>query len=146
VPSIGQSAIATILAKPYVVEGGFAVQNNVNGTFIQKLAAAVHAGWTSVSPETPTSMSVSFSTEFNNYLFAGIGLQYVNCIASGIDDEVNAWVASWNNVLLVHEYTVNAASIVSRIMACSPITSNGAQIFAEASAEAFMAGFGQEVG
>ena len=145
-PSIGQAAIATILAKPYTVEGGFNVQINVNGTFVQKLASAIHAGWTSSSPTTPTSMVSSFNAEFTGYLIGGLGKTYVECIASGIDAEVNAWVASWDNIALVHTYTVNAASIVGRIMACSPYISTGTQICADASAEAFMVGFGQEAG
>ena len=145
-PSIGQSAIATILAKPYTVEGGFNVQVNVNGVFVQKLANAIHAGWTSASPTTPTTMGASFNTEFSNYLFAGLGKVFVECIASGIDAEVAAWVASWDDINMIHTFTVSNASIYNRIMACSPYQSNGAKVFAQGAADAFMAGFGQEAG
>lgn len=145
-PSIGQSAIANILgAKTYTVEGGFNTQFNVNGTTVQKLATAIDAGWTSASPTTPTSMAASFAAEFSSYL-AGPGLVFIYCVAQGIDDETQAWADSWNPIPAVHAYTVNAASIVSRIMACSPVQSNGALAISEAVADAFMTGFGQEVG
>ncbi|MCW8965371.1 MAG: hypothetical protein OQK82_01590, partial [Candidatus Pacearchaeota archaeon] len=112
----------------------------------QKLAAAIDAGWTSASPTTATTMAASFSAEFAGYLFPGIGQTFIYCIASGIDAEIAAWVASWDTLAQIHTYPPNAASIISRIMACSPVQSAGAQAIAEAVADAFMAGFGQEVG
>lgn len=145
-PSIGAAAIAsTIGAKSYTVEGGYPTQFVSSGAFVVKLANAIHAGWTSASPTTPTSMAASFSAEFAGYLL-GNGLLFVNCIASGIDDETAAWVASWQPIPAVHSYTVTAASMVSRMMACSPVVSNGSRALAEVVADAFMSGFGQETG
>lgn len=145
-PSIGAAAIAsTIGAKSYTVEGGFSTQFVSTAEFVVKLANAIHAGWTSASPTTPTTLSASFAAEFAGYL-SGNGLLFVNCIATGIDDEIAAWVSSWEPVPAVHTFTVTAASIVSRIMACSPVVSNGSQALAEVVADAFMSGFGQETG
>jgi len=143
-PSPGASAIASSIGtKSFTVEGGFATQFVSTGEFVVKLSNAIHSGWTSASPSTPTTMATSFATEFSTYL-SGNGAVFVNCIASGIDAEIAAWAASWNGS--VHTFTVTAASIVSRIMACTPIVSNGAQALAEAVADAFMSGFGQEAG
>ena len=146
-PSTGSAAIAAVIgAKTYTVEGGFNTQFVEAYPTTQKLAAAIHAGWTSASPTTPTTMAASFTAEFAGYLLPGIGQAFFNCIASGIDAEIADWVASWAPVPQVHTYVPNAASIVSRIMACSPIQSAGTQALSEAAAEAFMAGFVQEVG
>jgi hypothetical protein len=145
-PSTGATAIANVIgAKSYIVEGGFATLFINSGEFVLKLANAIHAGWTSVSPTTPTSMAASFALEFNGYLF-GNGLLFINCVATSIDDEIATWVASWNVLTSVHDYTVNAASIVSRIMVCTPVVSYGTRALAEAVADAFMSGFGQEAG
>ncbi len=145
-PSPGSSSIAaTIGAKTYTVEGGYNTQFIASSEYIQKLARALDVGWTSASPFVPTSMSAAFSGEFVGYL-AGQGQLFVNCIASGIDQETAAWVSSWNPIAQVHTYVVNAGSIVGHIMGCSPVQSNGARALAEVCADAFMGGFGQEVG
>lgn len=144
-PSPGAASIAaTIGAKAYTVEGGYATQFVDPSSFVTSLSVAMDAGWTSASPTTATAMAAAFSAEFSSY--SGNGRTFIDCVASGIDDEVAAWVASWDVDLQVHTYTVNAASIVSRIMACSPVQSAGAQALAEVAADAFMSGFGQEVG
>lgn len=145
-PSIGTAAIASIIgAKAYSVEGAFPTQFITSGEFVAKLANAIHAGWTSASPTTPTGMAASFSAEFTGYL-SGNGWLYVSCIATGIDDETITWVNSWDTNSQLHTYTVNAASIVSRIMGCTPVVSNGSRALAEVVAGAFMSGFGQETG
>lgn len=145
-PSPGSRSIAaSIGAKSYTVEGGYDTQFIESNEFIQKLAKALDAGWTSASPIMPTSMSAAFSAEFAGYL-AGRGQVFVNCIASGIDQETAVWVASWNPIVQVHTYVVNAGSIVGRIMGCSLVQSNGARAMAEVCADAFVDGFGQEVG
>lgn len=144
-PSPGASSIAaTIGAKTYTVEGGFVTQFVNPSSFVTSLATAMDAGWTSATPTTATTMAAAFTAEFASY--AGNGRVFIDCVATGIDDETAAWVASWDSQASVHTYTVNAASIVSRIMACSPVQSAGAQALAEAAADAFMSGFGQEVG
>lgn len=145
-PSPGQSSIAgTLGAKTYTVDGGFDTQFNEQGTFVQKLATAIDSGWTCATPTTSTSMASAFDAELANYL-AGQGKQFVDCIAAGIDTEIDAWVASWDTKLQIHTFVVSAAGIVSRIQACAPIWSAGAQAVAESAADAFMSGFGQEVG
>ena len=114
-PSPGQSAIADIIgAKTYTVEGDFATQFNVDGTFVQKLSTALDSGWTSESPSTPTSMATAFTSELDGYL-SGQGMQFLDCVAAGIDQETADWVLSWNSETQVHTYIVTAASIVSRI-------------------------------
>lgn len=145
-PSPGQDAIATALgSKTYSVEGGFTTQFKKETTFIQKLATAMDAGWTSASPTTPTTMSNALNTEFTGYL-VGQGLLFVGCIGSSIDAETTAWADSWDSTAQVHTYTVSAPKIVIGIQNCAPLWSNGAQAIAEAAADAFMSGFGQETG
>lgn len=145
-PSPGQDAIATTLGnKAYTVEGGFNTQFKKEKTFIQKLATAMDTGWTSAPPSTPTTMSGSFAAEFNAYL-TGRGMLFVSCIASAIDTETTAWGNSWDSIAQVHHYTVSAANIVTSIQNCAPLWSNGAKAIAEAVADAFMSGFGQETG
>lgn len=145
-PSPGQDAIATTLgSKTYTVEGGFNTQFKKETTFVQKLATAMDAGWTSASPSTPTAMSNAFTTEFTGYL-NGQGMLFVSCVASAIDAETTAWVNSWDSTAQVHTYTVSAANIVTGTQNCAPLWSNGAKAIAEAAADAFMSGFGQETG
>ena len=143
-PSIGAAAIANgIGAKAFTVEGGFATQFISTADFVVKIANAIHAGWTSSSPSTPTSMVASFATEFSGFL-TGNGLAAGGCIASAIDDETTDWANSWNGA--THSYVVSAASIVSRVAACSPVSSNGMTALAEVVASLCMSGFGQETG
>lgn len=145
-PSPGKSAIADIIgAKTYTVEGEFATQFNVDGTFVQKLSTALDSGWTSVSPSTTTSMATAFTSELDGYL-SGQGKQFLDCVAAGIDQETADWVLSWNSETQIHGYTVTAASIVSHIKDCAPLWSSGAQAIAQVCADAFMSGFGQEAG
>lgn len=145
-PSPGQAAIASSIGtKSFTVEGGFVTQFQSTAEFIQDLATAINAGWTCASPTTPSTMAAAFTSQFAGML-AGVGKQVIDCIAAGIDAEIAAWVASWNTGTSTHTYVVNSASIVSRIQACSPVWSNGAKAIAEAVADAFMSGFGQEVG
>lgn len=144
--SPGQEAIASKLgSKTYSVEGGFDTQFKTETTFIQKLATALHAGWTSAPPSTSTAMSTAFSSEFADYL-TGQGMQFISCIASAIDTETTAWADSWDSTAQVHTYIVSAANIVTGIQNCAPLWSNGAKAIAEAAADAFMSGFGQETG
>ena len=142
-PSIGVAALKAALAVPVTVESGQSTSFSPTGLFIGQLAAAIHAGWTCASPTTPSTFVSAFTAAFP--IITG-GAQYLNCIASGLDAEVAAWVASWNSVAGVHSYTVNATSIYGRITACSPVQSNATHALAQAVANAFMQGFGQEVG
>lgn len=143
-PSPGTSAIAAILgAKSYTVEGNYTTNFDPQGEFVSKLATAMHTGWTSSSPSTGTSMSSAFSATFSGYL-AGTGLLFINSIAQGIDEEIDAWVNSWNGSSHSHGVTQN--TITTRILALSPISSNGVQAITEVVAAAFMSGFGQEAG
>lgn len=145
-PTPGQSAIATFIdAKTFTVEGGFATQFNGDAPFVQKLATALDAGWTSASPMTPTTMAEHFDTEFNGYL-TGQGLLFLGCIASAIDDETAAWAASWDSQAQVHTFAVSSVGIVGRIQECAPLWSNGAQAVAQVTADAFMSDFDQEAG
>lgn len=143
-PSPGATAIAhSIGGKNYVVEGNFATGFTTGSPFVSKLATAMDTGWTSSSPSTSTSMDNAFASELGSFL-QGAGLAFLNCVAQSIDAETTAWVNSWNGA--VHTFVVSAPSIVDRIMACAPVASHGVQALAEAVADAFMSGFGQETG
>ncbi|MDH5179758.1 MAG: hypothetical protein OEZ39_07465 [Gammaproteobacteria bacterium] len=143
-PSPGTSALAAMLGvKSYTVEGNYTTNFNPGGEFVSKLAAAMHTGWTSSSPATGTTMTGAFGAAFNGYL-AGTGLLFMNSIAQGIDEDIAAWAASWDGNS--HGYVVSVSSLMTRILALSPILSNGVQAITEAVATAFMSGFGQETG
>lgn len=142
-PSPGPAALRTALAVPVTVESGQTTQFSENGLFVGQLAAAMDAGWTCATPTTPSTFTSAFDAAFPHITGGALFLQ---CIASGLDDEVMAWVASWDSDVGIHTYTVNAASIYSRIMGCSPVNSAGTRALAQAVADAFMLGFGQETG
>lgn len=150
-PSTGVTAIRAVLgAKTFSLPWNnttYPAGFNVNGQNTIKVATAMHAGWTCATPTTPSAFAAAFVAQYAGYFTgSGNGYLFTNCIATGLDAEVAAWVASWTTPANVHTYVVNAASITARIMACAPINTPGAVAMAEAVASAFMAGFGQEVG
>lgn len=145
-PALVLRALRPRLAVPFTVEGGYPTQfvnNGADGKFIDKLANAIRNGWTCASPTTPSTFEAAFAAIFS---YTSNGAAFLEGIADGLDDEIDAWVASWNPTLGIHTYVVNAASIKSRIMAYSPVNSAGTNALAQAVADAFMAGFQQEVG
>ncbi len=169
-PSLKQSDIATELGKKtytaYTTAEGVAVktQFNTKGEFVQKLATALNKGWTCAPPSTPTTMETEVTREFSldtdlPYL-TGIGASLVKCIAIAIDNETSDWADSWSSETGTHTYVVSASNIVTGIKGCTklatedpeaeppvpPFWSNGAKAVAEAVADAFMSGFGQETG
>lgn len=152
-PSPGQSAIATALGEATfdveVTNEDDQTENRTqkfekDGVFIQQLATAIHTGWTSVTPSTVTTMVTVFENVFTNLL--GNGKNVVLAIAQGIDVEVAAWAASWDSTKAKHLYEPDADAIYDKIINAVPITSNGIEALAQAVADAFMAGFGQEAG
>ncbi len=145
-PTIGKSAIAQkIAAKSFEVENtGATVQYQEDVDFVQRLANAIHTGWTSLTPVTPTAMLTSFASVFADY--TGQGRAMLDAIATGIDQESSAWAASWNPTLAKHLYAPSAATIKSKILAASPFQSNAVTALAEATSEAYMSGFKQEEG
>lgn len=138
-PTPGADNIATsIVGMSYTVEGGVDTQFKETCDFVQELAAAMDAGWTS-SADTPTSMTTEFQSAFEGYH------EFVFCIATGIDQETAAWADTWDGSS--HSYAVTKEKIVNSIKACAdPFWSNGAQAIAEAAADAFMSGFSQDSG
>lgn len=147
-PSPGIPTLKNALTFPYTVEGGFATSMKYDSEVNDKLATAMHIGWTSSSPTTPTTMETAISAEFSSYVQTsgpyGTGWQHLLCLGIGIDEEIAAWVSSWNGT--VHTFTVTAASIESRIKACFPWSSNATDAIAQAVSQAFATYFEQEVG
>lgn len=143
-PSPGPAALRSALAVPYTVEGGHPTQFQADGQFITDLAAAIDAGWTCASPTTPSTFAEAFTAAFAH--ITGGGAPFLQCVASGLDDEVDAWIASWDSEAGIHTYAPSSASIVSRITGCSSLSSAGVTALAEAVADAFVASFEQEVG
>lgn len=119
-PSPGTTTLKTGLAsQSFILESvGGTLNFNPEGEFIQKLANAIHTGWTSISPSTPTTMVTSFTSEFASYMMAGsLGkLFMIDSVAQGIDNEVQQWVSSWDSFLQIHSYSPNGTSIKNRIL------------------------------
>lgn len=149
-PSPGIVTLKTELAFPYTVEGGFPTQIALSGEFNTRLATAMHNGWTCATPTTPSQMEPNIITEFSAYVNTsgpyGTGWQHLLCLGRGIDQEIDAWVASWNSTSMIHTFIVTAGSIYNRIITCYPWNSNGTDAMAHAVADAFAAYFVQEVG
>ena len=148
-PSPGITTLKSELAVPFTV-GGYATQIVLNGQFDTRLATAMHNGWTCATPTTPSQMEVNVITEFGSYVGIsgsfGTGWQHLLCLGRGIDQEIDAWVASWNTTLGIHTFTVSAASIYGRIVACYPWNAPGPDAVAHAVANAFTTYFEQEIG
>lgn len=145
-PSPGIPALEAVLATSYTI-GGYAAHMEQYGTTVVKLATGMDSGWVCVSPTIPSDMEVAILAAFGAYLGpASQGYRFIQCCGRGIDQEVDAWIASWDVVLQIHTYTVNAASIKSRILACAPFVNAATTAIAQAVADAFMSGFGQETG
>jgi len=144
-PSPGVSALKTALAAETFLVGDNTVSFESTGQMIGKLAAAIHAGWTSSSPASATTMAAKFSIEFSDYA-SGDGLVFLNCIASAIDAETASWVSSYNATTGLHAYIVSATAITSAITLCSIVDSPGVTALATAVGDAFNSGFDQAAG
>ena len=127
-PSPGQSTIATeIGGVSFTLEvRGTTLNFNSAGAFIQKLATAVDAGWTSAHPVTITTMASTFTSEFSGY-FAGSaqGKDFINAIASAIDYDVTLWALSYDLIEDVHSYEPTASSLKAKILSNYPAPSSG---------------------
>ncbi|NVK42110.1 MAG: hypothetical protein HWE39_12790 [Oceanospirillaceae bacterium] len=143
-PSPGTAAIEQAIAGTQFDVEGETTEFKEGSLIVVQLGRAIDAGWTSASPSTSTTMAATFASEFSNV--AGVGLTAMNAIATGIDQEVAAWIASFNPVAGVHAYAPTAASIKSKILAASPVSSNGMTALAQAVADAFIDGFDPMVG
>lgn len=145
-PSPGTSAIEDAIAgTSFEVEGTTTVTEFKAGSIlVVQLGKAIDAGWTSASPANPTTMAASFAATFTNLV--GSGLAAINAIASGIDQEVALWVASFNPLTGLHTYAPTAAAIKSKILAASPVSSSGVSALAQAVADAFTSSFDPLVG
>lgn len=145
-PSPGVAAIVDSIGNTrYQVEGGFSTEIKKESPTVQKLAAGMHAGWTSATPSTVTTMATTIPAAVGGIL-AGPGLAFFTAIGTGIDQETALWAASWIPVSVKHAYAPSADAIVSKIMAASPVQSAGAKALAERAAAAFIEHFVQEVG
>lgn len=142
-PSPGVAALKTTLAVPVTIENGKVTQFSETGIFIGHLAEAIDAGWTCASPTTPSTFQEAFAAKFTD--ISG-GAVYLTCLSTGLDAEVDAWVSSWDSQAMAHTFIVTAASIYSRVMTCSPVNSAGTRALAQAVADVFVGGFGQETG
>jgi len=148
-PSPGASQLAIDLEKTFSLtvpgEGTKLQTIKSDGLFIVKLSNAMNAGWTCASPTTPSTFVSSFGVEFADY-FPGIGLTFINCIATSLDAEIADWVASWVVVPGVHTYTVSADNIKGRINICKGYDSEGISAIRDTVADTFALHFEQEVG
>lgn len=143
-PSPGTSAIENAIAGTTFDVEGETTEFKAGSLLVVQLGSAIDAGWTSSSPAAPTTMAASFAATFTNLV--GPGLVAMNAIASGIDQETAAWVASFNPLTGLHAYAPTATAIKSKILAACPVSSNGMTALAQAVADAFIDGFDPTVG
>ncbi|MGR6871240.1 hypothetical protein ACU6U9_02780 [Pseudomonas sp. HK3] len=145
-PSPGTAAIESAIAgTTFQVEGtDTTTEFKAGSILVVQLSKAIDAGWTSISPALTTSMVLSFALEFTNLV--GPGLAAMNAIASGIDQETALWVASYNPLTGLHAYAPTAVSLKTKIIAASPIKSNGMNALADAITNAFIDGFDPKLG
>ena len=146
-PSPGISTLKSDLAFSYTVEGGFSTQIILDSETDVRLATGINNGWGSPYPTTPTTMEIAILAAFGGYVLpTGGGYQNLRAIGLGIDEEIAAWIASWDSIGMVHTYTVNPASIESRIISHYTINSNATAALALNVAQTFCNYFIQEGG
>ncbi|MAK91980.1 MAG: hypothetical protein CMI13_12190 [Oleibacter sp.] len=112
-------------------------------SLILRLARAMHAGWTSASPTTTTTMRAAMLQEFSDFS-GGYGTRLFEAIGIGIDGETAQWAGSWNST--THTYTVNMAETYTKIMAAMPIDTEATRAIANKAAQVFWLFFEAEVG
>lgn len=154
-PSPGSPSIVNSIATSsgfYAYEGAATLTYFSSGApFIQKLATAMNAGWATLAlPVTPTTMETAFNSEFSDFFTseATVGKNFVLALAKGIDQDIAAWATSYVYPpgSGTHTYTVTATTIKNRIIALSPLVSNGSTALINAVADVFINNFGQETG
>ncbi len=146
-PSPSASVLRTELAVPFTVEGGFNTNIVLGGEFNTRMASGMDTGWTSATPTTPSSFQSAILAAFSGYtLGAGQGLNWITCIGTELDAEVDLWIASWQVIPMVHTYVPSAGSIIGRIQSCELFTSNARTALDQTIADTFIKYFEQEVG
>tara|TARA_R110001583_G_scaffold48027_1_gene150263 strand:- start:30198 stop:30650 length:453 start_codon:yes stop_codon:yes gene_type:complete len=149
-PTPGSTAIAASISNtPYAIQYS---GNNVDVTLrqdsetVQRIAAGMHAGWTSATPSATTTMAATIPAAFAGMVNAGQGLEFITALGIGIDYETQLWANSWSAPQAQHNYTPQKSSIVNAIQDASPIWSSGCEALANKVADAFLSAFVQEVG
>jgi len=144
-PNPGQASIkAIIISTPLSVKGFNTTF--VDGIFTNQLAQGISDGWGSLYPTTPSTCENGIDAALSSFINSGWeGQDYIRCLGKGIDDEVQAWVSSWDNDDNIHYYAPSVGSIVASMKACFP-RYNHTDTLRTAVATAFMAYFVQEAG
>ena len=128
--------------------------------FVKMLAKALYDGWTSESPDKATTMEAKFKAEFgfdtDEPYLKKHGKAFVECIATGIDDETGSWVKEYDEDTGSHDYQITKDTIIQAIKGCTmkvvtdaegnPVWPVGAKALTEAVATAFMNDFDQSKG
>lgn len=121
------------------------VQMSESGATVQGTSTDMHNGWTCSTPTTPSTFESEFTNGYvSTFTNLGFGKDYIICIGTALDTEVDSWVASWDGS--IHSYTPTVESIMSTFDGCTQIRSNAAIYFAEKIATIFITYFEQEVG
>ena len=108
---------------------------------VESIATAMHGGWTSASPASPTTMTATFTAEFEKWIQPGKGLSSMIAIGAGIDAEVAKWIASFDPVTGTHKYALTAKVLKDSMLSGSLIDSGAMDAVSETCAEAFVAEF-----
>ena len=146
-PSPGNLAILQAITNlTYEAADGVETTLTADSPFVRKLATALHTGWTSAYPSSPTTAANAISAEFSGFKLAPQSLQVLVAMGTGIDSETALWVASYNATTGLHSYAPQQASIVAKILAACPVQYPSVQVLADAVAAVFVAHFEQEGG
>lgn len=138
-----QSIKASIINTPLSVKGFNTTF--VDGTFTQQLAQGISDGWPGIYPTTVTTCGPSIVSALGSFVYAGEGVNFIQCLGQGIDDDIALWAASWHPKDAHHHYAPSVGSIVAKMQACFPRYSHN-DTLRTAVASAFMSGFVQEAG
>lgn len=123
---------------------------NKDSDFITRLSSGIHSGWGSLYPTTVSNCEVEIDNAMDGLIAPGWNARcWVKSMGKGIDQEMAAWVASWNTSASTHDYAPSVDSIynsiISEIEICG-FSNSHAYPLPYAVATAWMASFGQESG
>lgn len=150
-PTPGAAALKAAFGDVAIPVSGFPglIIDNDSDT-ITRLSQGMNDGWIPLYPTTVSQCETAIEAAFNSMIGAGWSSRcWLRALGKGIDNEIAAWVASWDSQAGVHTYAPSSASIyasiVSEIGLCG-YSNVHAFALAQAVADVWMGFFGQEAG
>ena len=113
-PAPAAQDVINVISVPYSING-LPIQINGTSEMATRIANGIVNGW-GAYPTTSSTFESELLSAFSGYLAAGSdGNAFIEGIGRGLDDEYNAWVASWSSTDNVHHYAPTASSVENSI-------------------------------